>query len=183
MNIAIDRFNEDLGGEAQTLAFDPGLRCSGFAAFDADDRLIYAGLAVPNDDRPRDIDGACQMAFEVQAVLDDEACIDAVASLVYEKPQIYENYGDSGVDTDDVVQLAYVNGALGALLDAPETVGLFPREWKGQVPKEVSHRRAKAALDDPELEVIDRLERYTKHLRHNALDAVALGLYFCKRTL
>jgi len=78
-------------------------------------------------------------------------------------------------------QLAYVNGAVAYMLNRPST-GYLPREWKGQVPKRIHQPRIIKALTDEERAEMDKdLAPYTKSLRHNALDAVGIGLKYLRR--
>lgn len=168
----------------QLFTFDPGLRCSGIAYFEAGE-LKWASLAYPgHDERPRDVDGALRMAEEVVDILPGRLKLKSCSldsRLVYEKPQIYKT---RDVRPDDVMQLAYVNGAVGALLNIDRTEGVFAREWKGQIPKDVTHRRVRAELSDDETELIDSLEsRFQKSLFHNLMDAVAIGMSDLERVL
>jgi len=165
------------------LAFDPGLRCSGMAIFQ-EGRLEWVGMAKPyQNDMPRDIEGANLMASCILDCLSNEQ-LDLISRnrLVYEKPQVYDFGGD--VDPDDVMQLAYVNGAVGRTLNPKNMTGLFAREWKGQVPKDVSHRQAIGKLDADETRLVNKAEEtHQSSLMHNLKDAVAIGLSYYRRIL
>jgi hypothetical protein len=78
-----------------------------------------------------------------------------------------------------VGDLFQVIGALSwtlAILSGPETkiISYTPQEWKGSLPKNITQRRAKAALSVVELADSDKWN-------HDTWDAVAIGLHYFKR--
>ncbi len=55
---------------------------------------------------------------------------------------------------------------------------VYPREWKGQVPKGIHHERELAKLSPDEWETLKGcLEKVPKGQRHDVKDAVCLGLW------
>lgn len=92
--------------------------------------------------------------------------------LVIERPQVYDARHSKG-DPNDLITLAITVGRLIERMDATTVLTPLPREWKKQLPKDICHKRALAVLspDERRLLVSD----------HNALDAVALGLWYLKR--
>ena len=108
-------------------------------------------------------------------------------TLVLEVPRIYP--GNSKGDPNDIVKLAMRAGEIRgyyARAAAPFVFEVFPRTWKGNVPKEIHHGRVLAALDEQERGVLApharRVTKTNPHgLDHNMLDAVGLGLWFLKR--
>lgn len=92
--------------------------------------------------------------------------------LVIEWPQVYRAGRGRG-DPNDLLGLAAVDGALAAICLDYKVVTYLPREWKGQVPKDVMVERIKSRLTPEEL---TRVELPAKSLQHNVYDAIGLGL-------
>jgi len=108
-------------------------------------------------------------------------------TLVLEVPRIYP--GNSKGDPNDIIKLAMRAGEIrGHYIRTASVriVEVFPRTWKGNVPKDIHHARVLAALDEQERGVLaPRARRVTKTnphgFDHNMLDAVGLGLWFLQR--
>jgi hypothetical protein len=101
--------------------------------------------------------------------------------LVTEIPQVYKRGSGTG-DPNDLVDLAGVVGALvGGIRARMESARVVwspvPREWKGQLPKEVTQARVDAELSDGEKARI----KWSGE-KHNIYDAIHLGLVHFKRT-
>ena len=92
-----------------------------------------------------------------------------------EIPQVYRAGASKG-DPDDLIQLAGVVGVFSALVSATTYWGVKPREWKGQVPKDVHHARLVKTLSEADLKMVEVAA--PPSLRHNVLDAVGLGRYW-----
>lgn len=154
-------------GTKRLIAIDPGLNGCGLAMFD--DLLVYAtyvketeGLTHPNNKllnmqtRINDmIGGVCGFNYQV----------------VCELPQVYTQ-GKLKGDPNDLINLALIVGGIHANY---KTQLVKPREWKGQMPKEVCNQRVLSKLSPEEKEVIDK--KIPKSLLHNTLDAVGIGLW------
>lgn len=101
----------------------------------------------------------------------------AIAKFVVEVPVVYlhgPGGKKDGADPNDLIDLAAVVGALCVTFsEAFVLKAVQPREWKGQVPKEIHHARALSRLDADERA---RVPKLAKSRLHNALDALALGL-------
>lgn len=98
---------------------------------------------------------------------------------IIEIPQVYPGQQQKG-DQNDLINLAVM---VGRYSDHAISVGfkiklVKPREWKGQLPKDVCWRRVKETLTSSEL---DRLAKVPKSRAHNMHDAVGLGTWFQKR--
>lgn len=138
------------------ITVDPGKRGSGVAWWGADGRLLTAEYRI--EPLPAGNDGW---------------------RCVCEKPRVYDKpVRIKGrlvrIDPDDLVEVAI---AAGRITGQRATVYRFPAEWKGQVPKEIHHARVKARLSSAELHTLGLCLNYvTPSLRHNVLDAVALGM-------
>ena len=96
------------------------------------------------------------------------------AKLVAEVPQFY---GTGGKRANDLLGLPLMVGALTGYLrlECESVETLFPKEWKGQVPKNVMVKRVLKKLERGEKEVIDKV---AKTLQHNIYDAIGIGLHW-----
>jgi len=104
-----------------------------------------------------------------------------VSELVVERPQIYKAI-DSKADPNRVTQLSIIAGAAIGSIEHSKFFLPYPAEWKGQIPKDIHHKRLRKHLSEPELEVLDcDLFQHPKSLRHNILDAVGLGIWRLSR--
>jgi hypothetical protein len=153
------------------VAVDPGLHHCGVSVWDGTGRLIDALLVKNTVDMP----GPLNAQPMARAVAAEVALCDC--DLVIEIPQVY-SFGHSKGNPNDLIDLTAVAGACMGLAGGAVSYYL-PRQWKGQVPKEISHARAMALLTDVEKTAI-RLCR-PAGLFHNVLDAVALGLFHVKK--
>jgi hypothetical protein len=152
----------------KVFAVDPGLHGCGCALF-LGAKLIWATY-VKNSTKDLGPRAWAAMAQEVRGKF---AACDLV---VVERQRVYPGPRGKKTDPNDLVDLSGVVGAIAyaAAAYAAEVVGVFPAEWKGQVPKEVMNARVLARLAEAEKEYL-----YSKD--HNTLDAVGIGLYYTKR--
>ena len=153
------------------IALDPGLRGCGLAYFDARGRLVHADYVrnpYKTETGPRAWKG-----FDLAPVFDDTCW-----NFISEVPQVYRAGASKG-DPDDLIQLAGVVGVWTARIAAEAYFGVKPREWKGQVPKDVHHARLVKTLTPEEMAMVERAA--PPSLRHNVLDAVGIGRYFFDR--
>lgn len=96
---------------------------------------------------------------------------------ILERPQIYRQEQQKG-DPNDLITLAIQLGRYVERLEASgtKTALVLPRTWKGQVPKDVHHRRIVAKLTPTEAALVaSRLTRVSESKQHNVLDAVGLA--------
>ncbi len=100
--------------------------------------------------------------------------------LIAEQPVIYPN---SPVPPSDVVTLALTAGAQAEKISqGGKILWVTAREWKGQIPKAVHHKRAIGALSGAEMAYLELwLSTIPESKRHNVIDAVALGLWALDR--
>lgn len=101
-----------------------------------------------------------------------------IRSAVVERPQVYVQWRQKG-DPNDLVEIALLAGeVVGWLrnhLGRVEAAYPLPSEWKGQLKKEVTTPRVRAALSPEELSRVEML-RAVNTLGHNVWDAVGIGL-------
>jgi len=149
------------------LAIDPGLRACGVAWFE-DKKLIRSELV-----------SAKKVAGDAKAFL-------AMANAVYSSsPQVVEiaieypqQYARAPSPRDAVQKLVGVIGALAVKFPDAETTYYFPREWKGQVPKDVMRRRIMERLSEAEQE---RIPDLCASKIHNVFDGIGIGLHHIGR--
>jgi hypothetical protein len=166
------------------VSVDPGLRHLGFAVF-TDGTLTHAALIKNPVKQDRGPTAWWGMADTVVKAWDDLTrragqVVRAPHAYVLEVPQVYR-FGKSKGDPDDLIQLAGVGGAVGAaLLKLPAPFkhvstahGYYPREWKGQTPKEIMLERIEERLTAEEKASI---QPCAPSLRHNIIDSVGIGL-------
>ncbi len=111
-------------------------------------------------------------------------------TLVIEWPQIYTAVKSKG-DPNDLLSIAGVGAAIAGMLTHAvyqleqrclQVLSPRPSEWAGQLPKST---KAKLASQSPRarrvLSKLDDLERQVATLKHDALDAIGIGLYVLGR--
>lgn len=134
------------------LGIDPGLRACGVASVTGEGHW-YAGTIRP---KTRTLQERIQEIVRHMPRIPWDL-------IVIEMPQIYQGYKQEG-DPNDLLRLSLLVGALIVSLDG-EILLPLPSQWKGQVPKEIHHRRIRARVPG--------LGRQSK----DAMDAVGLALY------
>lgn len=153
---------------AYLVSLDPGLRGSGVAWFNAQGQLVrtdYVRNPEKTGNGPQAWTGYLRVALWE----------DAVWHFISEIPQVYRAGASKG-DPDDLIQLAGVVGVFSSIFRATTHLGVKPREWKGQVPKDVHHARLVKTLTPEEMAMVERAA--PPSLRHNVLDAIGIGRYF-----
>lgn len=93
--------------------------------------------------------------------------------VVVECPVVYPRGAGKGEDPNDLIQVALSAGA--CMAACLHSVTVTPGEWKGQVPKDIHHRRIEPQLTEAMRRDINSVPAI---LRHNVLDAIALGLWW-----
>jgi len=94
------------------------------------------------------------------------------AIVVIEVPRIYP-FGGKG-DANDLVDLAFLAGDYAGEMRVKypgvDVEQVYPRTWKGTVPKHIHNRRVLASLTSKELPKIQGCD-------HNMVDAIGIGLW------
>lgn len=150
------------------VSLDPGLRGCGLAYWNKHGALL-AALYVRNP-RKTSTGPEAWMGYASGHIPDTDP-----EHFISEVPQVYRAGASKG-DPDDLIQLAGVVGVFSALFSATTYTGVKPREWKGQVPKDVHHARLVKTLTPEELAMVEASA--PPSLRHNVLDAVGIGRYW-----
>lgn len=141
------------------LAIDPGA-CAGFALF-VNGELADCGLV-----------GAVDLPVTLPLMVRPDVCVVERA-----------HQGQGKATLKDLITLSIRAGALAQAAGAPDTRFLEPGTWKGSAPKHISERRvAEALTPDEQARVLACLRAHPAALRHNALDAIGIGLHFLRRT-
>ena len=160
-------------------SFDPGLRGTGVAVFENKVLVACAYVRSPNKkDRGarawKDMGWAAHTWYHKTM---DGWSPDAVA---HEQMQVYRASLQKG-DPNDLLELAGVCGWVAALVGTDcKVTPYLPRQWKGQIPKDVHAKRILGRLNPNEAQVL-KAEKIPKSLEHNVIDAIGIGLYHLKR--
>lgn len=173
------------------VSVDPGKHACGVAVWDEDTagQLIWAGYVKNHfkdepgkeraerwGDMAREV--VSMMKWAVMKSLNSNLLRDTKFSLILEIPQVYE--GPQDEDRNDLIDLAGVQGAVVGAMgnDADVEWSPQPREWKGQIPKEVTQKRVDKRLSAAEQ---GKIEWPAKSLKHNVYDALHMGLVFLEK--
>jgi len=155
------------------LSIDPGVTCCGWAYW-----------------RGKTLD-ACGLSRTKETTIEERIRAhdlyrhwsEPIDSIVIEKPEVYQQRFWKG-DPRDLVELAMVVGGIVALFPYSVVVRtVFPKEWKGQLLKEVSARRTLSKLSEVEKQVVEKPEVFGEpstappSLLHNMYDGIGLGLF------
>lgn len=161
------------------IAIDPGFRDCGVAVF-RDGTLVRCDHV---KSKATGLVEAIQFSQTADAVMEfvSDVVEDGHFDLAIEYPQQYAN---SPAPRESVQKLVGVIGALAARVQAT-SCGLSvrvttykPREWKGQVPKEIMFDRILSRLNEDENETLPALSK--TRLSH-VYDAIGIGLHHLGR--
>jgi len=154
-----------------TIAIDPGTKLLGWALFFGD-RLMRAGLSETKLTKIDDI----ALAHAVR--LDHECSSMCVSLVVVEDMRSYSLAHQKG-DQNDLIHLAQIGDFVAGYQRPSRVLHVAPSTWKGQMPKDVSHRRIEAKLYAPERMVLETLPPPSPKgtgKRQHAMDAIGIGL-------
>ncbi len=155
-----------------TLAVDPGLRGSGIAYFEGPRlvRAYYAKNPLETGDGP-----AAWYALADAVYTEFKEKGHRVDTYVVELMQIYKF---SPGNPNDLLELAGVGAAIGAMFPLQDAFGYRPNVWKGALKKWVHQPRVMGQLSADEVEAI---EEHRKTYAEHVVDAVGIGLYHLER--
>lgn len=152
------------------ITFDPG-KNTGWATF-WKGRLVGCGILECDIDNLK--------SFIIKAA-DVYARHTDTSLTVMEYPQVYTS---QNVRQSDVVDLAFIDGVLAgeATHRGHDILRVTPATWKGQMPKKAHHAMIMDNLELKELQFANvSLQKYKQSIKHNALDAIGLGLWKLRR--
>jgi len=155
------------------ISIDPGLEKVAFAVWDDAGKLRSAGLVIYRHGPGKERVEKWRNIAEATALTTGLSMGDN--RLVAEIPQVYQ---DKKTDPNDLIDLAGIVGALAGKLSGTVEWSPLPREWKGQIPKEITQKRVLKRLAADEME---RIQWPIKSLAHNVYDAIHLGLVYLER--
>lgn len=154
------------------LFIDPGLRGVGAALFEGP-HLARASYVKNPVEHGRGYFAHSSLAHAVRAAYPPDV------RVFIEHPRVYPGMPET--DPNDLLDVVAVGAAIASQYHASavEMVKtVFPSEWKGTVKKEVMTERIHKKLSPDELA---RIEPCPKHLLHNVLDAIGIGLWHYRR--
>lgn len=97
--------------------------------------------------------------------------------VVCEVPQKYRG---SAADLQDLLTLSFTAGYLVSSLQPSSLKKAFARDWKGQRPKKVDNAYTLKLLNDQERQILEASD-VPRHLQHNVVDAIGIGLWALRR--
>jgi hypothetical protein len=159
------------------LAIDPSIRACGWATIYQTEQIykyelppyyIEAGTIKSKDKNIEIaiIDICSNLALELR-------CFD-IDIVIIEKPKLYENWSENKKQGVEKVLMCY--GAIIQLIGDKYSIWTpTVQEWKGQLPKDVSHKNTAKVLDREKIDY-----SYTG-LDHNAKDAIALIVAYLQK--
>lgn len=145
------------------LAIDPGIRCTGVAYFRYSNlERLDAFSTKAKDDLGK------RVAFISKKIKEtfENTIFDLV---VIEYPEIYR-HTKQDIDYEDILAVTLVAGAVLGSVVSKEWRLPKPKQWKGQVPKNIHNDRVLNRLYEHE-------RGWPELSNHNAIDAVGLGLW------
>lgn len=150
------------------VGIDPGKRTNGYAIF-KEGVLTVCGLAKP-EEIAKDI-------LSLFPLADEEI------TVVTERMQVYKFSPVRNADLTDLLLMSgYMAGRVHASYPLLTWLKPEPREWKGNTPKKIHHRRVMKKLSLQEQAAASvALENVPESLQHNVWDAIGLGLWGMKR--
>lgn len=166
----------------RVISIDPGLARVAYAIWEAETgKLLRAGLVRKEHEVGTErVQKWANMAWAV----DDELGLSNGEEiwLVLEVPQVYKETQNRdkkghGRDPNDLIDLAGVLGAIaGKLLVGRVEWSPLPREWKGQLPKEITKKRVDERLAPAERETVEWPS--VKEFHKDVYDAIHLGIVY-----
>lgn len=154
------------------VAMDPGLRDCWLAVFR--DGLLLETWRVSNPEKKaRGPEAWLAMGRDVVDFIESRFVVN---HLVTEIPQVY-GFGKQKGDQDDITNLSGIVGAVTMALNPKKVSHYYPREWKGQMPKEPCNQMVLDRLSESEKKAVAGYGA----LQHNILDAIGIGLKYLGR--
>jgi hypothetical protein len=156
------------------VAIDPGVNGCGVSVWTNYGALVRAEYVVNADPQPglRKVQEFPKWLRMAWALGETE---ERLVELVIEVPQAYSGRDKQKGDQNDLILLALTVGAIAGHFWPDQLTTYLPREWKGQLPKDVSERRSREELRESEVSLV-KLPK-AKSLHNNVWDSVGIGLF------
>lgn len=151
------------------VTIDVGLHICGVAGWRLRDLVAVDEVHGSENDLPEAIARWAQLNG---ASLATDRRISRDTHAVFETPQTYDAFGRRDATLERMRHLITA-----ARRRFARSSVITPAQWKGQVPKAISHGRISAALTPVERQLVGRLNR-----TYDAMDAVGIGLHHLGRT-
>lgn len=155
------------------MAIDPSINYCGVAIFDLKKKeLIEADLVRPAKIAIRDGEWY-DKAFSVFTQIDALRKEHGVVAVACELPDHWSTAGFAARESGSITKLAFMCGLFyGMRNEVQRFVFALPREWKGQLSKDVMKNR----IED---HYVKKTKKYSKKswddLNHNIVDAIGIG--------
>ena len=159
------------------LSIDPGVRGCGCAWW-AGDELLHSRY-VPGSSGSRESTPADWLVTVLAVEAASGEVLDGLRPdvVIVERMQVYAR---GKGDPRDLLALSAIGGGLFRAFGDAEPVGPLPREWKGQVPREVMGNRIEQKVRDRGW--WDRVaEPRRKANLNDVMHAVGLGLWYARK--
>jgi hypothetical protein len=164
------------------LAVDPGLRFTGWA-YSREGKLAGCGLAQGGSgslwDRSRRIVDAIDFWTSPRS---------KELTVIGEKPKVYRQRLAKG-DPNDLIDLAFLLGAIVQGLAPVKADLALPRDWKGTIPKKrdlhkyLVHQRILKRMDPTETLIYRKaIQAHRMSESHNICDAVGILFWYLRRS-
>lgn len=161
------------------LAVDPGMTATGWSIY-RDGRLQACGIL--RADSPNPVENMKKICYGLKTAWEEHMSGTRPPEyMVVEKMQVYRQ-GLAKGDPNDLIDLSILGGALWTSIQPKAVSFPVPRQWKGQVPKDVLIQRVIKELSKQEETILrSDVDHVPSGLRHNVYDAVCLGKWALKR--
>lgn len=153
------------------LAIDPSINNCGVAVFNKKTKQLEDAVLVHPDKSVTQNGEWYDKAYSIYTKVNTirEKC--KVTTIAIERPDHWNVAGFAARESGSIEKLAFLVGLIYSMRDSISDFKVFlPREWKGQLSKDVVRNRLTAAYTK---------EKYSKKewaiLDHNILDAIAIG--------
>lgn len=164
------------------LAIDPGVNAIGWAVlygpFGCDVRhieVVACGLLRPKSLLQANLQ-ARDLNDEIRKLRNPQGFpLGAPDPLVIEEPQSYTERVKQKGPQGDLISVALYGGVVAGVFDCVSMRAIKPREWKGQTKKHITKHRVDKRLSVAEKRLLEAVQ--PPSLRHNCVDAVAIGLW------
>jgi len=178
-----------------TLSIDPSINFLGWAIFD-EKKLVKYGLLTPKVKSSDYLVKCREMVVNINTIVATHCPLPKIhsnnyfdyAQLVVEVPDHFATAGFMSRESGAVQKLTFLAGMIYNM--APDTIGYFPRVWKGNIPKHMCALRLAKLSKHYEFIFFGKppykkvyckdcdVDHYPIILRHDIIDAIGLAHKF-----